>query len=291
VRVLARGGGVPEGAEKVAGDVVQDLETPLAKAMEGCERIYHLAGFVSRDPDDGQRMMRVHIDGTRRVLDAAQGRRVVVASTSGTVAVSREPEPIADESWPYATEIVGNWPYYLSKIYQEKLALTYPNVVVVNPSLLLGPGDERQSSTGDVKKFLRKEIPIVPPGGVNFVDARDAAAATIAAMERGRPGERYLLGGPNWTLAEFFGRLERASKVRGPRFKLPDKIALGATSLVEHAYKALHKQAPVDRISVEMSQVYWYCDSSKAARELGFAARDPGETLDDTIRDLRQRMI
>jgi dihydroflavonol-4-reductase len=60
---------------------------------------------------------------------------------------------------------------------------------------------------------------------------------------------------------------------------------------VEHAYKALHKQAPVDRISVEMSQVYWYCDSSKAARELGFAARDPGETLDDTIRDLRQRMI
>jgi len=291
VRVLARGAGVPEGAEKVAGDVVQDLETPLAKAMEGCERIYHLAGFVSRDPDDGQRMMRVHIDGTRRVLDAAQGRRVVVASTSGTVAVSREPEPIADESWPYATEIVGNWPYYLSKIDQEKLALTYDNVVVVNPSLLLGPGDERQSSTGDVKKFLRKEIPIVPPGGVNFVDARDAAAATIAAMERGRPGERYLLGGPNWTLAEFFGRLERASKVRGPRIKLPDKIALGATSLLEHAYKALHKQAPVDRISVEMSQVYWYCDSSKAARELGFTARDPGETLDDTIRDLRQRMI
>jgi nucleoside-diphosphate-sugar epimerase len=291
VRVLARGGGVPDGAEKVVGDVVQDLETPLEKAMEGCERIYHLAGFVSRDPDDGQRMMRVHIDGTRRVLDAAKGRRVVVASTSGTVAVSREPEPIADESWPYATEIVGNWPYYLSKIYQEKLALTYKNVVVVNPSLLLGPGDERQSSTGDVKKFLRKEIPIVPPGGVNFVDARDAASATISAMERGRPGERYLLGGPNWTLEEFFGRLSRASKVRAPRWRLPDKLALGATSLLEHAYKALHKQAPVDRISVEMSQVFWYCDSSKAARELGFVSRDPGETLDDTIRDLRQRMI
>src|SRR5438132_200396 len=127
VRVLARGGGVPEGAERVTGDVVQDLEVPLAKAVEGCDRIYHLAGFVSRDPDDGQRMMRVHIDGTRRVLDAAQGRRVVVASTSGTIAVSRQPEPIADESWPHATELVANWPYYLSKIYQEKLALTYPN--------------------------------------------------------------------------------------------------------------------------------------------------------------------
>jgi dihydroflavonol-4-reductase len=291
VRVLARGGGVPEGAEKVVGDVVQDLETPLAKIVEGCDRIYHLAGFVSRDPDDGQRMMRVHIDGTRRVLEAAQGRRAVVASTSGTIAVSRDPEPILDETAPYATEIVSNWPYYLSKIYQEKLALAHAGVVVVNPSLLLGPGDERQSSTGDVKKFLRREIPIVPPGGLNFVDARDAAAATIAAMERGRPGERYLLGGPNWTVAEFFGRLERASKVRGPKLKLPDKIALGATSLLEHAYRALNKQAPVDRISVEMSQVFWYCDSRKAERELGFVARDPGETLDDTIRDLRQRMI
>jgi dihydroflavonol-4-reductase len=294
VRVLARGGGeIPAGAEKIVGDVVEDLATgvPLQKALEGCDKIYHLAGFVSRDPEDGQRMMRVHIDGTRRLLDAAAGRRIVVASTSGTIAVSKHPEPIPDESWPYATELVSNWPYYLSKIYQEKLALSSENVVVVNPTLLLGPGDERNSSTGDVKKFLRKEIPIVPPGGINFVDARDAAAATIAAMEKGRAGERYLLGGPNWTLAEYFGRLERASKVRGPRLKLPDKIALHATSFLEHAYKALHKQAPVDRISVEMSQVFWYCDSSKAERELGFVSRDPGETLDDTIRDLRERMI
>ena len=265
---------------------------PLEKALEGCERVYHLAGFVSRDPDDGQRMMRVHIDGTRRLLDAAAGRRVVVASTSGTMAVSREPAPIADESWPYYNDIVSNWPYYHTKNYQEKLALGHPNVVVVNPSLLLGPGDERQSSTGDVKKFLRQQIPIVPPGGVNFVDARDAAAATVAAMDKGRAGERYLLGGPNWSCAEFFGRLSRASKVRGPRLRLPDKLTLGATTLLEHAYKALNKQAPVDRISVEMSQVYWYCDSTRRrSASWGFVSRDPGETLDETIRDLRQRMI
>ncbi len=301
VRVLARGSsGIVPGAEAICGDVVADLDgaLPLQKALEGCRRVYHLAGFVSRDPDDGQRMMRVHIDGTRRVLDAARAagvERVVVASTSGTIAVSKEPEPVADESWPYATELVSNWPYYLSKIYQEKLALTYNDaamkVVVVNPSLLLGPGDERQSSTGDVRKFLRREIPIVPPGGVSFVDARDAAAATVAAMERGRPGQRYLLGGPNWTFAEFFGRLERASKVRGPRLTLPSRVALSATSLLEHAYKALHKQPPVERISVEMSQVFWYCDSSRAQSELGFSPRDPGETLDDTVRDLRRRMI
>jgi dihydroflavonol-4-reductase len=302
VRVLTRGAGdFPGSVDKLIGDVVQDLDgtAPLARAMDGCERVYHLAGFVSRDPDDGQRMMRVHIDGTRRVLQAARDagvRRVVLASTSGTMAVSRTPEPILDERAPYATELVSGWPYYLSKIYQEKLALDLTaapglELVVVNPSLLIGPGDERSSSTGDVRRFLRGQIPLVPPGGLCFVDVRDAAAATVAAMERGRAGERYLLGGPNWTFAEFFGRLERASKVRGPRLRLPDRLTLGAASLFEHAYKALGKQAPVDRVSVEMSQVFWYCDASKAARELGFVARDPGETLDDTIRDLRARMI
>jgi dihydroflavonol-4-reductase len=222
-------------------------------------------------------------------------RRIVLASTSGTIAVSREAIAL-DERAPYPTEIVAGWPYYLSKIYQEKLALDLAatlklELVVVNPALLLGPGDARDSSTGDVKKFLRKEIPVVPPGGICFVDARDAAAATVQAMERGRAGERYLLGGPNWTVAEYFGRLERVSKVRGPRLKLPSKMQLHAASILEHAFRALDKSPPVERISVEMAQVYWWCDCKKAERELTFEPRDPGETLAETVRDVRARMI
>ncbi|HXU70135.1 MAG TPA: NAD-dependent epimerase/dehydratase family protein [Polyangia bacterium] len=303
VRVLGRGKSAAlaeRGVEIAVGDVSRDLDgaEPLQRAFDGVSALFHLAGFVSRDPDDGQRMMRVHIDGTRRVLEAAKQagvRRVVLASTSGTIAVSRQAE-ILDERAPYPTEIVGNWPYYLSKIYQEKLALDLGatlglEVVIVNPSLLLGPGDERNSSTGDVRRFLKREIPVVPDGGVSFVDARDAAKATVAALEEGRAGERYLLGGPNWTVSEYFGRLERASKVRAPRLKLPNALQRRAASLLEQAYKALDKEPPVERISVEMAQVYWWCDSSKAERELGFQARDPGETLDDTIRDLRTRMI
>ena len=100
-------------------------------------------------------MMRVHSDGTRRALEAAKAagvRRVVLASTSGTIAVSKEPV-VLDERAPYPTDVVGGWPYYLSKIYQEKLALDLGatlglDIVIVNPSLLLGPGDERTSSTG-----------------------------------------------------------------------------------------------------------------------------------------------
>jgi dihydroflavonol-4-reductase len=298
VRVLARGTYEPElGAANIEvhrGDLLDD--DALARALDGCDRVYHLAGLVSRDPSATDAMMRVHVDGTARLLRAAKQagvRRVVVASSSGTIAVSRSSSPIPDESWPFATEIVSGWPYYLSKIYQEKVALDLSatlgvEVVLVNPSLLLGPGDRRNSSTGDVLRFLRRQIPAVPSGGLSFVDARDAAQATIAAMERGRAGNRYLMGGPNWTFAEFFGRLGRAAKVSPPWLRLPDSMMRAGASLMEQVYKKLDREPAVDRISVEMSQVYWYCDSSKAERELGFEARDPSETLDDTIRWLRR---
>lgn len=287
------------GVEMVTGDL--DAPETLRAAVAGCEGIYHLAGLVSRRPEDGQKMMRLHVDGTRHLLQSAAAagvRRMVLASSSGTVAVSEEPEPIPDETWPYATRLVGGWPYYLSKIYQEKLAFDYSHgqgqkagieIVAVNPSLLLGPGDYRMSSTGDVARFLRREIPVVPSGGVNFVDARDAARAMAAAMRRGRAGERYLLGGPNWTCAEFFGRLERSSKVRGPWLRIPSQVSRAGAALLEELYKKAGRgEPPVDRISAEMGEVYWYCDSSKAERELGFVMRDPAETLDDTIRFLRR---
>jgi dihydroflavonol-4-reductase len=281
------------GVELVRGDVTSGPE--LARAIDGCAAVFHLAGVVSRDPDDGQRMMRLHVDGTRRVLEAmkpAGAKRMVLSSTSGTVAVSKDPQ-VFDESFDYATDVVAGWPYYASKIYQEKLAFRLGRelgieVVAVNPSLLLGPGDRRHSSTGDVRRFLRGQIPVVPKGGVNFVDARDAAIATANALDRGTPGERYLLGGPNWTVAEFFGRLERVAKVRGPRLRLPAKLNRWGASLVEEIYRRRGDEPPVDRISVEMSQHYWWFDSAKAERELGFEPRDPQLTLSDTVTYLRQ---
>ena len=174
----------------------------LVAALDGCQQVYHLAGLVSRDPKKGPAMMRVHVEGTRRLMHAAKAagvRRVLLASTSGTIAISRQPEPIPDESWPYPVELCGDFPYYLSKIYQEKLALDLGpklglEIVCVNPSLLLGPGDRRGSSTEDVRKFLCGEIQAIPSGGLSFVDVRDAAAAMVAAMDKGRPGARYLVG-------------------------------------------------------------------------------------------------
>ncbi len=281
------------GVEHVRGDVLDGPE--LDRALEGIHAVFHLAGAVSRDPDDAQRMMRLHVDGTRRVLErmhAAGVNRMVLASTSGTIGVSKD-EVILDETAPYAEEIVAGWPYYASKIYQERLAFAHGErlgieVVAVNPSLLLGPGDRRLSSTGDVRKLIKRKVPVVPPGGINFVDARDAALATAAALDKGRTGERYLLGGPNWTMKDFFARVGRVANVAPPRLKLPASWNKWGASLVEELYRHRGKEPPVDRISVEMSEHYWWIDSSKAERELGFVARDPQLTLVDTVDYLRR---
>jgi len=281
------------GAEQVLGDVLSEAD--VASALKGCKGVFHLAGVVSRDPEDSQLMMRVHVDGTRTLLAAAakaKVKRVVLASSSGTVAVT-EAERVSTERDGYATEVAIKWPYYASKIYQEKAALALAEtlgieLVVVNPSLLLGPGDRRLSSTKDVLRFLRRQLPVVPPGGINFVDVRDAAAATVNAMERGKPGERYLMGGPNWTFEEFFGRLARAAKMGQPRLKLPKKLSLWGADLVAGLYRSQGREAPLSRESVEMGHHFWWLDASKAARDLGFEARDPSLTLADTVGYLRR---
>ena len=300
VKVLARsatrifdGLGSPGQVTVVRGDVTSGPD--VSSALEGADGVFHLAGMVSRDPDDSQTMMRVHVDGTRVVLRAAAAagvRRVVLASSSGTIAVSEDAR-MHDEESGFATEVVAGWPYYVSKIYQEKVALELADelgleLVVISPSLLLGPGDRRLSSTKDVRRFLRGQIPVVPGGGVNFVDARDAARATVVSMSKGRSGERYLLGGPNWTFKEFFARLERVAKSRGPRIKLPRKLSEWGAQLLEETFRAAGREPPLDREGVEMAEHFWYFESKKAERELDFEQRDPQLTLHDTVKYLRQ---
>lgn len=282
------------GVEHIRGDVLGGSDE-LVRALDGVSAVFHLAGAVSRDPSDAQRMMRLHVDGTRRVLDqmALSGvRRMILASTSGTIGVSKH-EQIIDERAPYAEAIVAGWPYYASKIYQERLAFEHGRelgieVVAVNPSLLLGPGDRRLSSTGDVRNFINRKVPTIPDGGVSFVDVRDAALATAAALGKGRAGERYLLGGPNWTTKEFFARLGRVANVSPPRLQLPAKWSRWGASIVEELYRWRGMEPPVDRITVEMAEHFWWIDSAKARDELGFAPRDPQLTLVDTVAYLRQ---
>ncbi|HEX7501425.1 MAG TPA: NAD-dependent epimerase/dehydratase family protein, partial [Polyangia bacterium] len=200
------------GVEVLVGTVTSP--TDVARAMEGVTHLYHLAGFVSRKPEDAHLMFQVHVDGTRVVCQAAAAasvKRMVMSSTSGTIAISERDDEWPDESSPPPMALITRWGYYTSKLYQEATARRFcgdkVELVMVNPSLLLGPGDERIGSTREVVSFLAGDIRVVPSGGINFVDARDVAAIIPVAMEKGRPGERYLLGGHNMSFAEYFDRM------------------------------------------------------------------------------------
>lgn len=299
VVVTSRTGGTLHGQSVAAVDLL-DSEAVRVSA-EGCDGAFLCSGKVSRDPEDAQAMHELHVFGTRSALAGLRSAgipRVVVASTSGTVAVGTDPEQVFDEESPVPLDIIARWPYYRSKYYGEReaMAANHPpdfNVVVVNPSLLLGPGDLRDSSTADVRRFLSGGIPAIPSGGLAFVDARDAAAGMRLAFERGRAGERYLLNAKNMTVAAFFQRLERLTGVKCPVLKLPRSrgLALGIHDLFSRTVTAIGGKSPVSSVDVDMAQHYWYSSSAKAERELGFSPRDPGETLRDTVQDLVDRRV
>jgi dihydroflavonol-4-reductase len=295
LRIMARAQGPAapvEGVEVVRGDITKRDEVIAAAA--GVDEVYHAAGFVERQPLRPWRLYDAHVEGTRNVCEAmlAHGvKKAVFVSSSGTCAVGSDPVE-RDETAPFAQQIVWNWPYYLSKIYAEKLADWYVRhrsleIVHVNPTLLLGPGDERRSSTGDIELFLKGGIMVLPSGGLNIVDVRDAAMGLILAMRKGRKGERYLLGGANMTFHEWIQRTSKIAGVTAPKLMLPLPLQLWGARIMRRLLPLAGKRWELDDASIEMSAVYWYCSSKKAREELGFTTRDPKETLTDTVAYIR----
>lgn len=285
------------GVEEFAGSVTDADD--VRRAVEGVDRIFHLAGRVDRDDSNPRPMYALHVEGTRLLCGAAHEAKVktfVLASSSGTVAVTRDGEEIPDEDYPQPLDIIARWPYYASKYYQERTALQEftgdgRRLVMVNPSLLLGPGDDRLTSTQVVLDFMARKIPSTPGGGLSFCDVRDVAAAFIAALEKGRHGERYLVGSANWTFPDFFGRLSRLAKVEPPRLALPGKFAVAGAKFLGAFYADRKAASPVQTGAVEMAEFFWYLNASKAVRELGFDPRDPAVTLNDTVRYVRENFL
>jgi len=285
------------GVTVVRGDVLDGAS--VERGAAGADIAFHCAGKVSRRPEDAEELYRVHVEGTRTVLSACKRagvKRVIVASTSGTVAVSADSSHVASEADAAPVALLSRWPYYRSKLYAEELALAANadgfEVIAINPTLLLGPGDERRSSTEDIRLFLDRRIPAIPSGGLSFVDVRDAARGMILAMNAGTPGQRYLLGACNITVREFFLRLERISGVKAPWLPVPrmPTFARPAATLLSDLAATSQKKwlgDDLDPVSFEMAQFFWYLDSSLAERELGWKPRDAMTTLRDTIDDVR----
>jgi dihydroflavonol-4-reductase len=300
IRVMATS--IPEWLTGLGIDTFEGSVTnaeDVARACDGVYQIYHLAGKVSRDKEDSREMYKLHVEGTRLLCDAAKKagvKTIVLASSSGTIAVTEKGDFVPDETYPPPLDIISRWPYYTSKAYQEMAALERFNgnglrLVIMNPSLLLGPGDDRLSSSKVILDFLARKISAVPNGGLSFVDARDAAQAFRAAMEKGRHGQRYLLGAVNWTFVKFFDRLERLTKVASPRLALPTKLTVTGARVIDSLFRQWKFTPPLEADTIEMAEYFWYFNHAKARRELGFKPRDPGDTLNDTVRFVRENFL
>ena len=270
---------------------VMDREA-LEAAFEGADVVVHAAGGVAHTAQDAGAMQAVHVQGTSNALEAARAAgvgRFVHVSTSGTVAVSPDPSFVADEDGPEVLGIIKGWPYYRAKLFAEQAAMAFEglDVYVINPTLLLGPGDERGSSTASVQLFLDGELPAAPSGGLSFVDVRDVAAAVPLVLERGQPRRRYLLGALNLTFAAFYERLARVAHLPPPRIRLPKATGKALGWLPEGLRGRVAGAFGVDRVELEMASHHWYLDNRRAVAELGWSPRDPNDTLLDTVEDLR----
>ncbi|MCP4806556.1 MAG: NAD-dependent epimerase/dehydratase family protein [Proteobacteria bacterium] len=290
IAVSRRGTPVEGAAEVVTGDVTSREQ--MEAVLQGADVYIHGAGLVSFEPEDAPLLYKVHVVGTEVALAAAKAvgvKRVVYISTSGTVALS-ETSQMMDETSPTPRQLIQKWAYYRTKLYAEEHALAQNEdgfeVVALNPSLLLGPGDVKGESVKSVRMFLDGEIPASPPGGISFVDVRDAANAVVDALDKGEGGQRYLLAGGNMPFSAFYQRLAQVTDREPPSFRAPTMTKRFFEFLPGLGKDGVGFGFNVDRVGLLQACHYWYCDDSKARGVLGFKTRDPNTTLRDTCADI-----
>jgi dihydroflavonol-4-reductase len=276
VRVLARDPGrlrELEGAEPVAGDL-RDLES-LRRAVQGCGAVFHVAADYRLWTRDSREMYASNVEGTRNVLAAARDagvQKVVYTSTVGCIGMPRG--GIGDETTPVTLEEMTG-PYKRSKFLAEQVAVEFAGqgfpVTIVNPTAPIGDHDFKPTPTGKiVVDFMRGAMPAYLDTGLNVADAADVAEGHLLALERGRPGERYILGSENLTLQQIFERLETITGLRAPQTRIPYAVAYAA-GVVSTGWANLSgnpPRAPLD--GVRMAKKKMWVRHDKAVRELGY---------------------
>src|SRR5262249_17798579 len=239
---------------------------------------FHLAGVVDFG-DDWERFRRVNIEGTRNIIEAARSAGVWrLIHTSSIVAIGAAQRPIKlDEtaSWNLARL---NVPYVTTKPKAEELALSVAGknleVMVVNPGCVVGPDDFSGSEFGTLcRRFWRGRVPVYFGGGNNFVDVRDVATGHLLAAERGQAGQRYILGGINLPYHAFFAELARQAPQPTFRLRMPMALAGLVAALDARRRRRYDSSANLTAAQARMLPLYFYFDSAKARRELGYSPR------------------
>jgi dihydroflavonol-4-reductase len=278
-----------DGVEAVVGDVLDGAA--LQRAMQGCDAVFHLAALYSYSRAHARAMQAVNVDGTRAVLDAAARagvRRVVHTSSCATCGPVRgRAATEADEppSWELAV------PYKRTKLESERLALSAArdglDVVVVNPTTPVGPGDRGPTPTGkmvaDVARGRARAY--LRGAALNVAAVEDVAAGHLLAFERGRSGDRYLLGGENLSLREVFAIVARAAGRTPPRVGVSWALAYAAARAGDAALRLAGREPSLLVVDeVRLARLPMTFDDAKARGELGYASRPAKQALESAAR-------
>lgn len=289
LRLLVRATSRRENLEGLHGDlVVGDLRdaTSLRKGMEGCEVVFHVAADYRLWTRDPKEMYASNVEGTESLIRAAQQagvRRIVYTSSVATMGFQHEAVAVNEDTPVSIKNMIGH--YKRSKFMAEQKAVEAAragvDIVIVNPSTPIGEHDIKPTPTGRiVVDFLKRRFPAYVHTGLNLVDVRECAQGHVAALDRGRRGERYILGGQNLTLKQILDKLGQITGLRSPKIKIPYALAF-ATAVVDTAWTGmLMKREPRATIdAVRMGRKMMYVSSEKAERELGWKAGPVDDAL------------
>lgn len=288
VRCLVRGDSRRDNLAGLDVDLaVGDLTdtATLASAVRGCDRVFHCAADYRLGVRDPRPLYRSNVDGTANLLQAAADAgvaRVVYTSSVGALGLHADGSP-ADETAPVQlSDMIGH--YKRSKFLGERVAEEWAGrglpVVIVNPSTPVGEMDIKPTPTGKIiVDFLRRRLPAYVDTGLNLMDVRDVAAGHLLAAERGRPGEKYILGGTNLTLRQMLASLAEITGLPAPRWRLPHWIPMIAAFASEGAARLTGGEPAVALEAVRMSRHHMYFDAGKAVRELGLPQSPVREAL------------
>ena len=275
--------------ERVEGDL-RDAGS-IERAMQGVRRVFHVAADYRLWTQHPEELYESNVEGTRRLIAAAERagvERVVYTSTVATIAVPQHGAGLPNEATAARLEdMIGH--YKRSKFLAEQVALEAAKagapVVIVNPTAPVGPGDWKPTPTGRIiLDFLLGKMPAYVDTGLNVVAVEDVAAGHLLAAEKGRNGERYILGGRNLTLKEILDALAAITGKRAPRLKLPHVVALAAGYADEWYSRMAGREPQIPVEGVKMSRHKMFVQSDKAARELGYAPGKIEAALERAVR-------
>ena len=298
VRALARSGSNRSNLEHLAVEVVEgdlaDLRS-LELALDGCAGLFHVAADYRLGARDPAQLYLTNVEGTRNILNAARTAgvaRIVYTSSVATIGIPQDGSP-GEEGTPVGLgNMIGHYKRskYLAEEVARDAARTGMPVVIVNPSTPVGPGDIKPTPTGQlVLDAAAGRMPAYVDTGLNIVHVDDVAAGHLLAYERGRAGERYILGGQDMTLREILGQIAGLVNRKPPRIRLPYGVILPVAYAAEAFAWVSGRSGRVTLEGVRMSRKRMYFRSDKAVRELGYHWRPPAEALEDAVRWFRER--